>query len=255
MEKKLILLSNDDGYDSEGIKVLKEHLSELGRVVIFAPLSEKSASSHSITLRKEIVVTEVEKDVFAVDGTPADCVLIAIYGVLQKKPNLVVSGINLGHNLGEDVFYSGTVAAAREGAMYGIPAVAVSLFVEPEDQRKYYDTAGYYACRVSQFLLKKKLNGELLNINVPNIPLQEIRGIRFSRLSTRMYRDPVVKLRDNVFIIGGEPLWDITHGSDLESVKEGYVSISPLLIDITDYEKLRILREFEKTIGGTASER
>ncbi len=117
MAKRLILLSNDDGYDSPGIRILKDGLKDLGRVVISAPLREMSASSHSITLRREIKVEEVEPDVFAVSGTPADSVLIAIYGILERMPDIIISGINDGHNLGEDVFYSGTVAAAREGAM------------------------------------------------------------------------------------------------------------------------------------------
>ncbi|MGB4730294.1 MAG: 5'/3'-nucleotidase SurE [Candidatus Hydrothermia bacterium] len=255
MEKKLILLSNDDGYTSEGIRVLKECLSNLGRVVIFAPLSERSASSHSITLRKEIEVKEVEKDVFAVDGTPADCVLISIYGVLQRKPDLLVSGINLGHNLGEDVFYSGTVAAAREGAMCGIPAMAVSLFAEHDSSRKHFYTAGHYAYKIAHFVLTKKLDGELLNVNVPNAPLDEIKGVRFSRLSTRLYKDPVLKLREGTYLIGGEPLWNVSEGSDLEAVNEGFVSISPLLIDITDYEQLRILSKSEKQIGRIPTER
>ncbi|MGB9823700.1 MAG: 5'/3'-nucleotidase SurE [Candidatus Hydrothermia bacterium] len=248
MEKKLILLSNDDGYDSEGIRVLKEYLSDLGRVVIIAPACERSAASHSITLKKEVRVEEVEKDVFAVDGTPADCVLIAIYGILNKKPDLVVSGINRGHNLGEDVFYSGTVAAAREGAMYGVPSVAVSLVLK-DSQKLYYESGGYFAHKIAKFLLERKLNGELLNVNVPNLPIENIKGIRLTRLSTRVYKDPVIKLRENVFMIGGEPLWNLIRGSDLEAIEEGYVSVSPLLIDITDYERLGILRKLEKEIG------
>uniref|UniRef100_A0A7C2P1I4 5'-nucleotidase SurE n=1 Tax=candidate division WOR-3 bacterium TaxID=2052148 RepID=A0A7C2P1I4_UNCW3 len=255
MEKKLILLSNDDGYDSEGIKILREYMLELGKVVVFAPSSERSASSHSITLRREILLKEVEKDIFAVEGTPVDSVLIGIYGVLQRKPDLVVSGINLGQNLGEDVFYSGTVAAAREGAMYGVPAMAVSLYVKREDKTKYYETAAHFARRVAKFLLTHRLNGELLNVNVPNLPLEKIKGVKFTRLSTRMYKDPVIKLRNSTYIIGGEPLWHVSKGTDLEAVLEGYVSISPLLIDITDYEKLGILRKFEKEIGGGTSER
>ncbi len=255
MEKKLILLSNDDGFDSEGIKVLLEYLLELGKVIVFAPSCEKSASSHSITLRREISVKEVEKDIYAVEGTPVDSILIGIYGVLQKKPDLVVSGINLGQNLGEDVFYSGTVAAAREGAMYGVPALAVSLYLDREDKVKHYETAAHFAQKIARFLLTHRLNGELLNVNVPNLPLSEIRGVKFTRLSTRIYKDPVMKLRENIYIIGGEPLWQLSKGTDLEAVINGYVSISPLLIDITDYERLGILRKFEKEIGGGTPER
>jgi len=247
-DKKLILLSNDDGVESEGIKVLREFLMDLGRVVVVAPDSERSASSHSITLKKEIRVKELEKDVFSVEGTPADCVLIAIYGILGRKPDLVVSGINKGQNLGEDVFYSGTVAAAREGAMYGVPSMAVSLMVD-NSQRFFYETAGHYARKIAKFLLDKRLNGELLNVNVPNLPLDAVKGIKLTRLSTRMYKDPVVRLRENVFMISGEPLWNITKDSDLEAVQNHYVSVCPLLIDITDYERLRVLRKFEKEIG------
>ncbi|MEO0229730.1 MAG: 5'/3'-nucleotidase SurE [candidate division WOR-3 bacterium] len=248
MERKLILLSNDDGVQSEGLRVLQDFVRELGRVVVVAPVSERSAASHSITLKKEVRVEEVERDIFAVDGTPVDCVLIAIYGILKRKPDLVISGINRGHNLGEDVFYSGTVAAAREGAMYGIPSIAISLVIDGSE-RLYYETGGYFAQKIAKFLLDRKLNGELLNVNVPNKPKEEIKGIRITRLSTRMYKDPVLKIRENVFLIGGEPLWNLTRGSDLEAIEEGYISVSPLLIDITDYEKLRVFRKFEKEIG------
>ncbi len=249
MGKKLILLSNDDGVNSEGIIVLKEYIEELGKIVVFAPLSEKSASSHSITLRKEIRLDEVSENVYAVDGTPVDCILIGIYGVLKRKPDLLISGINLGQNLGEDVFYSGTVAAAREGAMYGVPSVAVSLFLENSDRTRYFDTAAHFAKNISKFMLTHKLNGELLNVNVPNLPVDQVKGVKLTRLSTRIYQEPVLKVRENIFLIGGEPLWELAEGTDLEAVKEGYVSVTPLLIDITDYEKLRIFRKFEEKIG------
>jgi len=247
MAKRLILLSNDDGYDSPGIRILKDGLKDLGRVVISAPLREMSASSHSITLRREIKVEEVEQDVFAVSGTPADSVLIAIYGILEKMPDIVISGINDGHNLGEDIFYSGTVAAAREGAMYGVPSLAVSLALN-QDPHRHYESAVYFVRKIALVMMEKKMQGELLNLNVPNSPFDEIKGLKITRLSTRRYKDPVMKLRENLYVIGGEPLWNREKGTDLEAVLEGYASLTPLLKDMTDYEKIGFLEKIKERI-------
>lgn len=248
MAKRLILLSNDDGYDSPGIRILKEGLKDLGRVIISAPLREMSASSHSITLRREIKVEEVEPDVYAISGTPADSVLIAIYGILERIPDIVISGINDGHNLGEDVFYSGTVAAAREGAMYGVPSLAASLVLN-QDANRHYESAVYFVQKIALLMMEKKMQGELMNLNVPNLPLDEVKGLKITRLSTRRYKDPVMKLRENIFVIGGEPLWNREKGTDLEAVLDGYASLTPLLKDITDYEKLGFLEKIKKRIG------
>ena len=247
MAKRLILLSNDDGYDSPGIRILKDGLKDLGRVVISAPLREMSASSHSITLRREIKVEEVEPDVFAVSGTPADSVLIAIYGILERMPDIIISGINDGHNLGEDVFYSGTVAAAREGAMYGVPSLAASLVLN-QDPHRHYESAVYFVRKIALVMMEEKMQGELMNLNVPNSPLDEIKGLKITRLSTRRYKDPVMKLRENLYVIGGEPLWNREKGTDLEAVLEGYASLTPLLKDMTDYEKIGFLEKIKERI-------
>ena len=244
----MILLSNDDGYDSPGIRILKDGLKDLGRVVISAPLREMSASSHSITLRREIKVEEVEPDVFAVSGTPADSVLIAIYGILERMPDIIISGINDGHNLGEDVFYSGTVAAAREGAMYGVPSLAASLVLN-QDPHRHYESAVYFIRKIALVMMEEKMQGELMNLNVPNSPLDEIKGLKITRLSTRRYKDPVMKLRENLYVIGGEPLWNREKGTDLEAVLEGYASLTPLLKDITDYEKIGFLERIKERIS------
>jgi len=248
MAKRLILLSNDDGYDSPGIRILKDGLKDLGRVIISAPLREMSASSHSITLRREIKVEEVEPDVFAVSGTPADSVLIAIYGILERIPDIIISGINDGHNLGEDIFYSGTVAAAREGAMYGVPSLAASLVLN-QDPHRHYESAVYFVRKVALVMMEKKMQGELMNLNVPNSPLDEIKGLKLTRLSTRRYKDPVMKLRENLYVIGGEPLWNREKGTDLEAVLEGYASLTPLLKDMTDYEKIGFLEKIKERIS------
>ena len=248
MAKRLILLSNDDGYDSPGIRILKDGLKDLGRVVISAPLREMSASSHSITLRREIKVEEVEPDVFAVSGTPADSVLIAIYGILERMPDIIISGINDGHNLGEDVFYSGTVAAAREGAMYGVPSLAASLVLN-QDPHRHYESAVYFVRKIALVMMEEKMQGELMNLNVPNSPLDEIKGLKITHLSTRRYKDPVMKLRENLYVIGGEPLWNREKGTDLEAVLEGYASLTPLLKDITDYEKIGFLERIKERIS------
>ncbi len=240
MNKRLILLSNDDGVGSEGILKLREAVSHLGEVYIVAPDQERSGASHSITLGQPIKVRQLDEKTFSVSGTPADCVLLGIFELLPGKPDLVLSGINRGYNLGEDVFYSGTVAAAREGAIYDIPALAISLGTSTSDY--YWDTAKYFTKIIIDEIFKLRLDFELININIPNKPKHEIRGIRIVRLGRRSYQDPVEKRENNIYYIGGEPLWKKEPGTDLKAVSDGYVSITPLNIDLTDYDELKRLQ-------------
>ncbi len=240
MNKRLILLSNDDGVESEGILKLREAVSHLGDVYIVAPDKERSGASHSITLGQPIRVKQLDDKVFSVSGTPADCALLGIFELLPGKPDLVLSGINKGYNLGEDVFYSGTVAAAREGAIYDIPALAISLGTSTSEY--YWETAKYFTKVIIDEIFKLRLDFELININIPNKPKDEIRGIRIVRLGRRSYQDPVEKREDNIYYIGGEPLWRKEPGTDLKAVSDGFVSITPLNIDLTDYDELKRLQ-------------
>ncbi|MCD6087232.1 MAG: 5'/3'-nucleotidase SurE [Candidatus Hydrothermae bacterium] len=236
--KKIILLSNDDGVEARGIKVLMEGLADLGTLYVVAPSDQMSGSSHSITLGREIEVIERGERIYAVRGTPADCTLIALFGLLPRKPDLVISGINLGYNLGEDVFYSGTVAAAREGALYGVRAMSVSI-EDVENPR--WETALYFAKELAKRILRGELGGRLLNVNIPSRRLEDIKGIRFTRLGTRSYRDPVERVGSCRFKIGGEPMWKWEEGTDLEAVGGSFVSVTPLKVDLTDYEVLHEL--------------
>ncbi len=241
MNQRLILISNDDGVTSPGILKLREAVRNLGKVYIVAPDKERSGASHSITLKKPIRVEEIEENVFSVTGTPADCILLGIFELLPYKPDLVLSGINKGYNLGEDVFYSGTVAAAREGAIYGIPSVAISLGNSSSDEY-HWDTAAHFTRVVLDEILRMKLDFGLININIPNKPREKIRGIRIVRLGRRSYQDPVEKKEDNVYFIGGEPLWKKEPGTDLKAVSEDFISLTPLNTDLTDYDELKRLQ-------------
>ncbi len=241
MSKKLILISNDDGVESEGIYRLREAVSHLGDVYIVVPDKERSGASHSITLRKPIKVKKVDERVFAITGTPADCILLGIFELLPRRPDLVLSGINKGYNLGEDVFYSGTVAAAREGAIYNIPAIAISLGNSPTNEY-YWETGMHFTRLIIDEIEKLRLDFELLNVNIPNKPIKEIRGIRIVRLGRRAYRDPVEKREDDTYYIGGEPLWSKEPGTDLKAVSDDFVALTPLNIDLTNYDELKRLQ-------------
>ena len=237
----LILLSNDDGVKAPGLEVLREGLKDLGDIFVVAPLKEMSGASHSITLKRNIEIKELGKNIYAVEGTPADCTLIALFGLLPKKPDVIVSGINKGYNLGEDVFYSGTVAAAREGVIYGTPAIAVSI--GDEGPPYYWETALHFTRLLVKNIVKFRSRIFLLNLNVPNKTLWEIPGIKWTKLGTRLYRNPVEKIDDEHFRIGGKPLWMHQPGTDLEAIKGGCASVSPLRVDLTDDE---ILKELER---------
>ncbi len=249
MAKQLILLSNDDGVRAPGIHALKEHLERRYRVVIVAPEEEMSASSHAVTLKKPLFINRLEKDVYSVSGTPADCIIVALFYILQEKPVFILSGINLGQNLGEDVFYSGTVAAAREGALYGITSAAFSIVADREEEKIYFVSAAKVAGYVVDSILPHVKPGSLLNVNVPNLPIESLKGMRATTLSTRRYVD-VVNEENGFVVIGGRPIWQMEEGTDIVAVKEGFVSITPLLKDLTSYEEReglqRIIRETYK---------
>lgn len=239
-----ILVTNDDGYTSEGLQVLADALEPLGEVWVVAPLTEQSAASHSLTLQRPLRVQQLGERHFAVDGTPTDCVTVAAGNLLQERPpDLVVSGINFGGNMGADVHYSGTVSAAFEGVILGFPAIAVSQLVGE-------DFSFHHAARVARelaaWVLERGLPPEvLLNVNVPNLPRP--RGVRLTRLGKRTYTESVIEQRDPrgrpiYWIGGGQPEWERIPGTDFLAVGEGYVSVTPLHLDATAVRELEALR-------------
>lgn len=238
---KLILVSNDDGIESVGIKVLEDALSPLGRVVVVAPDNEQSGSSHSLTLRSPIATTAIDENHYRICGTPTDCVLLATQVILERTPDILVSGVNHGPNMGEDVTYSGTVAAAFEGAILGIQSVAVSAL-----QRSVADagTNGHYARVVVEKVLEAGLpKYTLLNVNIPDPEIAPIRGIKITNLGSRHYENFIETepSRDGrmCYTIGGsDPVWTGDEGTDISAVRAGYVSITPLNLDMTDYKAL-----------------
>lgn len=236
-----ILICNDDGFDAPGIKVLERALEPLGEVFVVAPHAEQSASSHSLTVRTPIEITAVDDRHFRVHGTPTDCIVLAMQVILDTPPDIVVSGINHGPNMGEDVTYSGTVAAAFEGTILGSPAVAVSALQRSVEDA---DTNGRFACLVARKVLESGLPpGVLLNVNIPNPERGAIEGVKITKLGSRAYFnfiEPTEKrpLRRFYTIGGEEPVWRDDDGSDIAAVRMGYVSVTPLNLDLTDYRAL-----------------
>lgn len=254
-----ILLSNDDGVLAPGLKILMQALKPLGQVVVVAPLEEKSTMGHSLTLHKPLRIQEMAKGFYGINGSPADCVYMAIREVLGGMPDLVVSGPNRGGNLGQDVYYSGTVSAAREACILGIPAVALSVDVQhmASSKRKTavpvrYDTASKVLVKMlrSGGLLKKAPKHTLLNVNVPNTAVGAIKGTRYTRMGFRHYSGSVVKRIDHrgrpYFWVGGQYKgFENVKGTDCEAVASGYVSVTPLQLDCTNHVFLEELMALE----------
>lgn len=250
-----ILVSNDDGYRAEGIRRLKDALTDLAAVTIVAPDRNRSGASNSLTLDVPLRVFEAEPDVYFVVGTPTDCVHLAISGLFDYEHDMVVSGVNDGANLGDDVLYSGTVAAAIEGRFLGLPTVAVSLCTVPESGR-HFETGAAVARRIVGQLLARPLERNLiLNVNVPDLPLAELRGYRATRLGYRHRSEPVVRASDPrgraVYWIGAAgPEQDAGPGTDFHAVAAGYVSVTPLQIDLTRHAALGAVGEWIGSLDG-----
>lgn len=244
----IILVSNDDGVRSEGIASLAEALRRVGTVYVVAPDRERSAAGHSLTLTSPLRVEKVAHRVYAVDGTPTDCVNLAVNGILRKKKiALLASGINKGANMGDDITYSGTVSAAMEGTILGIPSIAVSLASRNNFR---FEVAAAFAVRVARRILRRGLPSDtLLNINVPNVTEDELRGVKVTRQGKRIYGDAIVEKRDprgrKYYWIGGDAQnrQDIP-GSDLEAVEQGLISVTPIHLDLTNYASMRQLRRW-----------
>jgi|UniRef100_A0A7C3UV03 5'-nucleotidase len=247
MEKKVILLTNDDGIQAPGLQFLYQAVKDLGPIRVCAPLTNQSAASHSFTLRKPIKVCRLRKDWFGVAGTPTDAVLISYHGLFQKKIKLVISGINDSPNLGEDVLYSGTVAAAIEGTILGIPSFAISVLNKKSFQfsEEIKEIVVNLVKEITRRGLPKKT---FLNVNIPD---QRIKGIRITTLGKRIYRDMAIKTKNErnevCYIIDGSMDYLPHRGTDFEAVYSGYVSITPLHLDMTHYQELRrYQKRFEK---------
>lgn len=244
-----ILVSNDDGYHSPGIVALADAVASLGEVWVVAPDAEQSAKSHSLTLLSPLRATRRGPRRYAVNGTPADCIYLGIHELLDGPPDLVISGINRGSNLGNDVHYSGTVAAAREACLAGVPAIAMSLHIEPEADTHHWETACDVARHVAAHVRDRGLPAHtLLNVNVPNVPAPALRGIRTATLGVRNYDNRVTRREDpwgrDYYWIGGAHLTfsDIA-GSDGPLVEQGYASVTPLHSDPTLHTFLEDLSE------------
>ena len=231
------LVSNDDGVNAQGLHCLSEALCSLGEVIVVAPDRNRSGASNSLTLENPIRVETLETGKrYSVKGTPTDCVHFAVNKLLDPWPDIVVSGINHGANLGDDVIYSGTVAAATEGRHMGLPAVAVSLVGET-----HFASAAHYACLLVSRLRTHPLpSDQILNVNVPDLPLEQIKGIKVTRLGNRHRGEKMIVMQDPrgkpVYWIGppGEKQ-DAGEGTDFHAIEQGYVSITPLQVDMTAY--------------------
>lgn len=253
------LISNDDGIEAIGIRVLAESMRGLGGMTIVAPDKNCSGASNSLTLDSPIRIKEMETGVYRVSGTPTDCVHVALTGLLAEDPDIVVSGINAGANLGDDVIYSGTVAAAMEGRFLGFPALAVSLVLGEDSQSHYYDTAGEAARRLVVQLQRDPLPADtILNVNVPDCPWSEIRGFEVTRLGHRHRAEPVVKTMDPR---GREMYWigpagaeqDAGPGTDFDAIRRKFISVTPIHVDLTRYQALDKVAGWVTSIG-TGSE-
>jgi len=239
-----ILLSNDDGYLAPGLKVLAECLSKKAQLTVVAPDRNRSAASNSLTLERPIRAQLVENGFYKVDGTPTDCVHLAVTGLLKQEPDMVISGPNDGPNMGDDVLYSGTVAAATEGRYLGYPAIALSMCsYEP----RHYETA----CRVIEILLDRLSDAELpkdtiLNVNIPDVPWDEVKGFQATRLGARHKSEGVIKQNDprgeDIYWVGppGDEQ-DAGEGTDFFATRNSFISVTPLQIDLTRYDSLKNL--------------
>jgi len=242
-----ILVSNDDGYLATGINVLTDALSEIADVVVVAPDRNRSAASNSLTLHDPLRVSKVGENRYKVNGTPSDCVHLALTGFLDEEPDLVVSGINHGANLGDDVIYSGTVAAATEGRFLGLPTIAVSLV---GDKLKHFDTAARVATELVQRLERDPLPSEFIfNVNGPDRPYDELTGIRIARLGYRHKSEPIVKSKDphgrTIFWVGPAGTGqDAGEGTDFHAIAAGAAAVTPLKVDLTRHEALPQVREW-----------
>lgn len=249
-----ILVSNDDGFQAPGIRALVDALREIAEITVVAPESNRSGASNSLTLENPLRARTHSDGVISVDGTPTDCVHLAITGLLDREPDMVVSGINAGANLGDDVIYSGTVAAATEGRFLGYPAIAVSM--ESHNPR-HFETGAVVARMLVEHLARRPMNGSsILNVNVPDIPFAEIRGFKTTRLGHRHKAEPVVQSTDprgkTIYWVGPAGAeQDAGPGTDFHAVRNGYVSVTPIHVDLTHHQAIQAVGDWLQELEGS----
>ncbi len=241
-----ILCTNDDGYLAGGLRVLSRAASELGEVSIVAPDREQSATSHSLTLHHPLRSRRASDGALVVDGTPTDCVILAVNALLTRRPDFCFSGVNHGPNMGEDVLYSGTVAAAMEATVLGIPAVAISY---AGTEFTAIESWGEHLRSFLEVAVSRKAFPEatLLNVNLPPIPPQQVKGIRVTTLGQRRYSDSLTRAQDPsgreyFWIGGGNTSWEGGEDSDFHAINEGYISVTPLKLDLTNHSLIEEIR-------------
>ncbi|HID55564.1 TPA: 5'/3'-nucleotidase SurE [Candidatus Poribacteria bacterium] len=256
----MILVTNDDGINSHGLWSLVKSLEGIDVVFVVAPDRERSAMGMAITLHRPLRARQVGERAFAVDGTPVDCVDLGVGGLLPERPLLLVSGVNRGQNLGHDVLFSGTIAAAIKGTFLGIPSMAVSLVLGEKEryviEEVHFETAAEAALVLSKAMLRNGLSeGTLLNVNVPNLPPDRIKGFKITRQDKAPYDTKVVKRvdpRGNIYYwIGGDRAeTDGAEDTDIWAVRNGYISITPLQLDLTDYAEMKRLESWRLEVLG-----
>lgn len=244
-----ILVTNDDGINAPGIKVLARALEQVGEVAVVAPDRERSAVGHALTLHQPLRSVKLGTNIFAVDGTPSDCVNLGIHSLLPFKPDIVISGINHGGNLGDDVTYSGTVSAAMEATLMGIPAFAVSLVAN--DAGSNFAAAGAFAAKLAGIVMKEGLpNDTFLNVNVPDLPADGLRAPLITSQGKRRYEGMIIDKVDprgrNYYWIGTVDVnFHDIEGTDYHAVSRGHISVTPLHLDLTNYQSFPVLKQWE----------
>jgi 5'-nucleotidase len=243
MSDLLILLTNDDGFDSQGIISLKNAVSKIGKTYIIAPDSERSTTGQSLSLHVPLRVKQEAEDIFSVDGFPVDCVYLGLSGgFLPRKPDFVISGINRGVNMGSDVYYSGTVAASRQALMSGIPSFCVSLSTDDGSKELVWDDAAEFSAGLLQKLSENKMRKSIfLNVNYPNLPKEKIKGVQLARMGVRTYTEEVLwrfdpRGKKYCWIGGIYNGFTYLEGTDCSAVENGYISVTPIKLDATDYD-------------------
>lgn len=246
----VILVTNDDGVHSPGIISLFHAMENLGEAYIVAPDRERSAVSHALTLHRPLKAEQLGGRIFSINGTPTDCVVVGISKILPDRPAFVVSGINKGANLGDDITYSGTVSAAMESTIMGIPAFAVSLAIRQKPSlHAHFETAAEVAAKIGAYILAHSLPYDtLLNVNVPDVPFEHLRGVKLTRQGKRVYDDSIQETFDpngqkHFWIGGGNPYWEHGEDTDIHAVQDCHVSITPMHLDLTNYDALTFLKD------------
>lgn len=245
-----ILVSNDDGVQAPGIIALARAMQTLGEVVVVAPNRNRSGASNSLSLQNPIRAVQTENGFYSVEGTPTDCVHLAITGLLKEKPDIVISGINAGCNLGDDIFYSGTVAAAMEGRLLGLPSIAISL----QEKHEHYETAAQVAKNLVSSLVRHRLPAHtFLNVNVPNVAIEQLKGFEITRMGTRHRAENMLREYDPrgqaIYWVGlPGPGQDAGLGTDFHAIENDKVSITPLQLDMTHYQVFESLADWVKDV-------